>query len=212
MGFISGMDRIFNKIEEIILAVLLVGMVSLASLQVLLRNVWNTGIDWADVTLQNATVVLGLLGAAIATSEKRHLTIDVVSRLIKGRIKHLVQVVLDIFALGVCSLLTQGGIATFRIAYEDWRANIPEGWTVWANFKTQFLDGGFPEWLSQLFLPIGFGLIAFHFTLRLILDLGTLVKGASSEDSEKRILEGDAYLDELELRATSGDPQKGRAS
>jgi TRAP-type C4-dicarboxylate transport system permease small subunit len=213
LELITKVDRFFAKIEEVLLALFLVGMVFLAALQVLLRNIWDVGIDWADITVQNVTVLVGLLGAAVATSEGRHLNIDLFSRILKGRAKTALKVVIGCFSLFICVLLTKGGWTTFQLNYEPWVQNIPEGWTVAQNLKVQFLEGGIPQWMSQLFLPIGFALIGFHFALRLIRDLGTLVTGKEWESKETAGAEGDALLDEMEAEADQDlvdDDDKGK--
>ena len=201
MGWITKLDRAFAKGEEILLALILVSMVVLAATQVLLRNIWSTGIDWADITVQNATVLLGLLGAAVATSEGRHLNIDLLSRVLVGRKKTALKVLIGVFAVYVCFLLTGGGWTTFVVNYEPWKELVPEGWTVWMNLKAQFLEGSIPQWLSQLLLPIGFGLIGFHFMLRLMRDLHTLITGQEWEAVDEGGPEGDALFDEMEAQA-----------
>ena len=212
MEFITKLDKAFAKAEEILLALILVSMVVLAAIQVLLRNIWSTGIDWADITVQNATVLLGLLGAAVATSEGRHLNIDLIGRVLKGRHKTVLKVLIGVFAVYVCSLLTRGGWTTFMVNYEPWKELTPEGWTVWMNLKAQFLEGSIPQWLSQLLLPIGFGLIGFHFLLRLVRDMYTLATGNEWESVEDAGPQGDELLDQLEKEnLLDDDAPKGGA-
>lgn len=210
MQFITKIDHFFAKIEEVLLALLLVGMVLLAALQVVLRNVWDTGIDWADITVQNVTVLVGLLGAAVATSEGRHLNIDLFSRVLRGRAKTALKVVIGIFSCFICYLLAKGGWTNYRLNLEPWVQNIPEGWTLAQNLKVQFLEGNVPQWMSQLFLPIGFVLIGFHFALRAIRDLGTLVTGVDWEGKDQTGPEGDELLDQLEAKAAEDDEDEDR--
>jgi TRAP-type C4-dicarboxylate transport system permease small subunit len=200
---ITRLDRVLSKIEEVVLALLLVGMVLLAAMQVVLRNVWNTSIDWADNVLQNATLLLGLLGAAIATSEGRHLTIDIFSRLITGRAKLALRVVIGTFALFVCVLLAQGGVQTYRVNYAQWLENIPKGWTVLRSIEQELLEGSIPQWLSQVMLPVGYSLIGLHFLLRLLRDVSSLSTGKEWETKESAGPEGEAALDALEAHAAA---------
>ncbi len=200
--FIGKLDRLFAKVEEVLLALLLVCMVLLASLQVLLRNIWDTGFDWADPALQNATLLLGLVGAAVATSEGRHLTIDIFSRALHGRAKRTLKAVIGVFAVVLCALLAQGGWQTFQVNHAQWLANLPAGWTPWHNLRQELIEGNIPQWLSQLMLPVGFGLIGFHFLLRLVRDLHSLATGQEWEAAERGGPEGDAALDAMERRAS----------
>lgn len=214
MELITKLDKAFAKAEEILLALILVSMVVLAAIQVLLRNIWSTGIDWADITVQNATVLLGLLGAAVATSEGRHLNIDLLGRVLTGKGRTFLKVAIGIFATYICAQLTLGGWTTFMVNYEPWKELVPADWTVWMNLKAQFLEGSIPQWLSQLLLPIGFGLIGFHFLLRLIRDLHTLATGKEWESMDDEGPQGDELLDQLEAEAAQeygGDEKEGGA-
>lgn len=208
MNTLTKIDRALAKVEEVLLALLLIGLVVLAAVQVLLRNVWSTSIDWADLTLQNATVLIGLLGAAVATSEGRHLNIDVFGRALKGRNAFVLRVVIGVFAVYICSLLTVGGWQTFQANYTPWKANLPEGWGMMRMLKQELGEGSFPQWLSQMLLPAGFGLIGVHFVLRLLRDIGSLITGLPWEGNATKDLEGDAYLDQMMSYAEDGEASK----
>jgi TRAP-type C4-dicarboxylate transport system permease small subunit len=210
MELIGKIDRALAKLEEIALALILVAMVVLAALQVLLRNIWNTAIDWGDTSLQNATVVIGLLGAAIATSEGRHITIDVFSRLFKGRSKLALRVAMGVFSVAICALLAKGGWTTYHVNYDQWLRNLPDGWTTTRLFWQEVGEGTFPLWLSQLPLAGGFALIGLHFALRLVRDTGALISGEPWEAAQSAGPEGDAALDELEAQAAD-EPDAGGA-
>ena len=193
---VRAIDRILVKSEEVLLAALLVAMVLLASLQVLLRNFFDAGIAWADNSLQHATIVVGLLGAAIATSEGRHLNIDLVQRLVPPVLRSSLQVLIGISAIIVCVALAHGGLATCLATYQPWRAAVPQGWSVGRLFSSQFHEGGFPAWVLHLILTGGFALIGLQFLLRLINDVAALSRGAALV-SKGEALRDDAYLDQL---------------
>jgi TRAP-type C4-dicarboxylate transport system permease small subunit len=208
MELITKIDRLFAKAEEVALALLLVGMILLAATQVLLRNIWNTAIDWADVSLQNATLLLGLLGAAIATSEGRHLTMDIFSRAISGRAKRVLRVVISLVCLGICVVLAQGGWATYESTFAQWQDTMPKGWSLAKNLRQELAEGNIPQWISLAMLACGYALIGFHFLLRLLRDVGALVSGREWETVRAGGLEGEAALDEMEARARGAAPEK----
>lgn len=168
MRWASQLDRQLARCESALLAILLVAMIGLAAAQVLLRLVWAQGIEWADALLQHLTVMIGLVGAAVATSEARHLNIDALGRLAKGPARFGLEVVIDLSGLVVSSLLARGGWTAFRSLLAPWRENLPRGWSVSHALRGELADGLFPPWLTQLMLPLGFGLIALHFGLRLL--------------------------------------------
>lgn len=210
MKLLERLDRALAKVEEILLALILVGMVVLAAIQVLLRNIWDTGIDWGDPAVQNATVLVGLLGAAIATSEGRHLNIDAFSRNLSGRARHVLAVVIGLFSVAVCAALAVGGWETYRANYLPWLEQVPAGWTAGKLLREELLEGTVPQWLSQLMLPVGFALIGVHFGLRLVRDLHVLVTGrAPVADGSEVALEGDALLDAMAARVAEEAPAGG---
>ena len=43
-----GLSRWIDRIERALLAVLVTGMVGLSVLQILLRNIWHTGLNWVE--------------------------------------------------------------------------------------------------------------------------------------------------------------------
>ena len=153
MNFLKTLDRVLTRAEEIVLITLLSVMVVMSFLQVVLRNVFSSGILWADILLRHILLWLGFLGAAIATSENRHINIDALRRFLSPKIRTAMEVVTDLFAAGICVLLAsaawefvQGEIADRRTVLED-----------------------IPSWYAQVILPVGFGLLAVHFIIRAIL-------------------------------------------
>jgi TRAP-type C4-dicarboxylate transport system permease small subunit len=153
MNFLKSLDRALTRAEEIVLITLLSIMVVMSFLQVVLRNVFSSGILWADILLRHILLWLGFLGAAIATSENRHINIDALRRFLSPRIRTIMEVVTDLFAAGICLLLAsaawefvQGEIADRRTVLED-----------------------IPSWYAQIIIPVGFGLLAVHFIIRAIL-------------------------------------------
>ena len=205
MELITKLDRALAKAEEVAMALMLVGMVLLAAVEVLSRNIWHTGFAWALETLLNTTLFLGLLGAAVATSEGRHLNIDLLSRVLKGRSKTLLKVIIGVFGVVVCALLTVGGWQCYQLAYSAMIADATAlNGTALSSFTQSFSDGNIPEWITQLGLGLGFGLIGFHFLLRLLRDLGTLATGKQWEHKEQEGASGDELLDEMAQRAEQG--------
>jgi TRAP-type C4-dicarboxylate transport system permease small subunit len=153
MNFLKSLDKVLTRAEEIVLITLLSIMVIMSFVQVVLRNVFSSGILWADVLLRHILLWLGFLGAAIATSENRHINIDALRRFLSPKIRTAMEVVTDLFAAGICVLLAsaawefvQGEIADRRTVLED-----------------------IPSWYAQVILPVGFGLLAVHFIIRAIL-------------------------------------------
>ncbi len=81
-------DRLEEKIsrlEQVFVTILLTMMILTAFFQIVLRNFFDTGISWGDSLVRYLVVWVGFIGAAIATKEGKHISIDVVSRWLTDR-------------------------------------------------------------------------------------------------------------------------------
>ena len=153
MNFLKKFDLFLNRLEGYLLILLLSVMVLLAFTQVVLRNAFSSGIFWADILLRNLLLWVGFLGAAIATSEERHINIDALRRFLPPRIRSAVDGLTDLFAAVICFLL-------MKAAWVFVQSEISDRRTVFADI---------PSWYVQCIIPIGFGLLAVHFAIRAVL-------------------------------------------
>jgi len=164
MKTLKTIDSILNKIEGAVLIFLLLVMLFMAFGQVLLRNISSGGFVWGDILLRHLVLWIGFLGAALATSGERHINIDILTRYLPKRLKGAVAALSNVFAAAVCFLLFRASL-TF-IEFEIANNNI-----VFAEI---------PSWYAQIIIPIGYGLLTFHFIVRAVLDAGkALQKGAA---------------------------------
>ncbi|RMG66307.1 MAG: TRAP transporter small permease [Calditrichaeota bacterium] len=152
-------DRWLNRLEMGLIILLLAVMVNLAFLQVVLRNLFSTGILWADIFLRHLVLWMGFLGAAIATRSDRHIKMDVLNRLFPPRLQPLVHLVTHLLSMVVCGVLARAGYTFLRFEIED---------------KT-ILFGNVPAWIFQSIIPLGFALISFRFLLKALDDVFILV-------------------------------------
>jgi TRAP-type C4-dicarboxylate transport system permease small subunit len=153
MRILKNIDRALTRAEETLLITLLSIMVVMAFLQVVLRNVFSSGIQWADILLRHILLWLGFLGAAIATSEHRHINIDALRRYLSPRIRTVVDSITDFFAAVICFLLAKSAWTFVEGEIAD---------------KRMILEG-IPSWCAEIIIPIGFGLLVVHFVIRAFL-------------------------------------------
>jgi len=153
MKILKKIDLALNKAEGALLILMLSTMVVVAFGQVMLRNVFHTGVLGADILLRHLVLWIGFLGAAIATSEERHINIDALRRFLPLRIRSAVDVLTDIFAAVVCFFLMNAA----RVFVESEMAD------------KRMVFENIPSWCVQSIIPIGFGLLVVHFTIRAIL-------------------------------------------
>ncbi len=141
------LKRLLTRLEEGLLVLMLSAMILLASWQILVRNLFDSGLFWADPALRMMVLWLALLGAIAATRDDRHIRIDLVSRFLSARGKAWVQIVNDLFSAVVCGLIAwHAG----RLVYIEWQDGSE-------------LFGGLPAWLGESIIPLGFGLMALRF-------------------------------------------------
>ena len=142
--------RWVDRIERLILAGLVTGMVVLSAVQILLRNVWHTGLNWAEPLLGMALLWLTMLGALAAAGLGRHLSIDLAAALLPRRAAVWAGRATSVFAAVVCGLLAwaAGRYLGFQ---REMDATVLLGW---------------PIWKYQLIIPAAFWLMALRFAVR----------------------------------------------
>ncbi len=148
-GTLDRLARVAAAIEDGLLVALLSAMIALAGSQIVLRNLWDAGLFWADPLLRVSVLWVGLLGAMAATRDDNHITVDILSRVLTGRARSAGRAITDLFTSVVCGLLAYHGGRMVRMDYEAGLAAF----------------GAVPAWACELIIPIGFGVIAVRFLL-----------------------------------------------
>jgi TRAP-type C4-dicarboxylate transport system permease small subunit len=139
--------RWLHGLEEILLTLALLAMIVLSFSQIVLRNFFGISLIWADAFLRYLVLWVAMFGAMVATREYNHINVDVLSHLLPGRSNAALRVVTDLFSAGVCFLLSYAGVLFLREEY--------------AGGEMAF--GPVPNWVAELILPIGLGIIGLRF-------------------------------------------------
>lgn len=142
--------RALHAAEDAVLAGLLGGMILLAAAQIALRSLFHGGAAWADPLLRASVLWLGLLAAASASRDNRHIVIDVLARFLPRRALPVVGVLTQSFTAGVSAL----------IAFHALRFVLSE-----ARAGTEAF-AGVPAWAVESILPAAFTLIALRYARR----------------------------------------------
>jgi len=173
MKFVNAIDRILATFEKTFIVFILIGMVVLSCLQIVLRNVFASGIPSSDIVLRHLTLGLAFVGASMATREEKHLRIDVIPRMISGQWGKLISLLTYTISMLVCLIFTKAGWNFVALEQQS---------------ETLFVLN-IPLWVAKLTIPGGFLLIAFRMVLKMIEQSFALVSG---EDFLKRSEEGNA--------------------
>ncbi len=152
MKFLNFIDEIIARVETVLVIILLSLMVIVGFVQVLLRNLFQTGLLWADPLLRHAVLWIAFIGASIATYEDRHINIDILTRLLSPKLKRLVSILTNAFALVVCIILFKASVDFIKMEFE---------------YPTEVFRG-VKNWMLEIIIPIGFGLMSLRFLFRIL--------------------------------------------
>lgn len=147
--------RLGRWLEDAVLVLLLAGMIGLAATQILLRNVFDSGLVWADELLRILVLWVGLAGALAASRDRNQIRIDVLSRFLSDRARLVVQCLTDFFTASVCLVIAWHSLVFVRGSLE---------------FGDTLL-GNLPAWWFQVVLPAGFFLIGWRYLVHAVSDL-----------------------------------------
>jgi len=130
--------------ENLLLVVPLLTMMLLPVVEIILRRLFNAGISGSSTIVQHLTLVVGMIGGAVAARDERLLALSPAQTLLKGRWLDYARVFSGGFAAAITGWLCVAGaqyVADVR----------PLG---------KILVYGIPVWVVQTIIPVGFGVIA----------------------------------------------------
>ena len=97
--------RLLHRTEDALLVLALLAMLSLALLQIVLRNGFDSGMLWAESFTRILVLWVAMLGAMVATRENNHISIDAVSRYLPLQWRSYASVVTRLIAAVVCAVV-----------------------------------------------------------------------------------------------------------
>lgn len=141
----SGWSRWLNAGEDGVMGLVLVVLMLLPLLEIVLRKLFNTGITGSSSFVQHLTLVVGVLGGALAARDQRLLSLSSLPNLFPIRLKEVAL----IFSSGVAAAIS----AVLCVA--AWQF-------VQSERADKILAYGIPYRAFQLLLPIGFGVVTWR--------------------------------------------------
>ncbi len=125
----------------------LVLLIGLTLLQILARNLFETGFPMLESLARILLLYVTFLGAALAVAADHHIKVDLVVHWLPCRWQERLYRPMHAIGLAVCTLLC---VASARYWLDEWTFAAPS-----------------ERWLAaaELILPAGFGLLALHFAL-----------------------------------------------
>lgn len=147
-------NSFLGKIENGLLCVIIAMMIGLAVLEIVLRYGFKTSLLWKHLLLQNLTLWMCFLGAALASSERRHISIDALNRILPANVTRYTGYIIDVLSLIVVGILAYFG---FDFLMEEQ--------------KSPATIGIVPMWWAKTIIPFGFVLMGIHLILQICINL-----------------------------------------
>lgn len=136
--------RTWGLLENLLVIAILAAMLASSIVQVILRNFFDSGIDWMEPFQQYALLWLGFLGASIATREKKQISIDALLNILPAGIRHWMRLLPALFAVIVCAVAAW--CCWLLLAYEKETADVA--------------FGVIPLWVCVTVMPVSFAVMA----------------------------------------------------
>ena len=153
-------DKYAGLAEQAVLVAILAAVVLTGAAQAISTKVFQKSLLWSFDVVRGGTFAIALIGAAFASHQARHLSMDIVSRFVSPRKRMMLRVALGLFTIFAAYLLFSSGLRLHeRVAAEGGHRGV------------------IPIETIALMIPIGSALIIFHTLLHLLIDADYLVRG-----------------------------------
>lgn len=163
MRFLKTIDRMVARLEWLCIALFILILVWFTFLQVVLRalsiqagSLWAhevlVALNWSDPLVRVLVLWLTFVGASLLTREGHHIRIDLLFSL-----SHPVCLALRDCLIHLVSAFLCGLMVWVCLNYLQMEREFGGTW---------FL--GIPAWVAQVILPVGFGLLGFRFSIRMM--------------------------------------------
>lgn len=131
--------------------------------QIVMRELFETGLVWADEAVKLMVLWLAMVGSIAAARDDRHIRIDALSQLLPDAAVRVVRIVVDLFAAVVCAVIAWQAYRylELEIEFED----------------TVLID--VPAWLAHLIVPLSFALIAYRFMVQVAFGIYAMSSGST---------------------------------
>ena len=165
LKFFAVIDRFLEKMESLILLMALGTMLMIYLIQIILQNLaptWLSAIQGGAWMTQVSTLmvgVVGFFGASLALRSRRHIKVDLVSKLVSIRTMRQITAIMDNVGFVVTIVFAVLGMEYINFLRHD------------GAFITKLSAGvgdaayfiSIPDWPFKIFIPVAFGILAFRF-------------------------------------------------
>lgn len=142
----TGLRRWLRQGENLLLCAVLVALIVLPLLEAFLRKAFHAGIPGATALVQHCTLIIGMLGGALAARDSRLLAMSALPTILPPKWKVFAALFSGTVAATIALFLTVAGIEFVKTERDS----------------GNFLVGQLPIWWIQTVTPIGFALVTWR--------------------------------------------------
>jgi TRAP-type C4-dicarboxylate transport system permease small subunit len=139
--------RALHLVENSLLVGALVAMLGMALMQILLRNLFDSGFLWAESALRILVLWVAMLGALVATRQGNHISIDLLGRYLGLAGRRTVRALNGVIASVICGVAAWYAFVFVGYEYQD----------------ETIAFASVPTWACQAILPMGFAGMSLRF-------------------------------------------------
>lgn len=150
---LNPLRKFLFHLEKFVAGISLLGLLFLSLLQILARDLFNTGFPSIEILIRHLVLIVVFMGATMAVDEYKHIKLDVANAFLRKTMKwYIFRIVLLLSAIISAVFCFYSGLFWL----DEWNYSpINEKWAV--------------PLLSVM--PIGFGLLTIHFLIAALIGL-----------------------------------------
>ncbi len=148
----SRLTDLWAYTEKVFLVVILLVMITLAVVQIVLRNFFEMSFFWIDPFNRILVLWLAFLGAMVATRDGEHIAMDALKHYAKGIWLNISEKLVSVFSFGISLLLF---VHSCRFIYDE------------VMYQSKVFSDT-PAWPFELIMPLGFLVMALRFGFALV--------------------------------------------
>ena len=131
------------------MTLLFFSLLLIAALQILLRNLFDSGLLWGDDFIQSVVLWIGFVGAMYASRNGSHINIDVISRFLPASVSAIVYRLVYLLTAIICGFAAYFSAQFVQLEMQD---------SVMAFLNV-------PVWAVEIIIPIAFAVVGVRYVL-----------------------------------------------
>jgi TRAP-type C4-dicarboxylate transport system permease small subunit len=154
--FLERIDGYLVTMEKGLIILALFLLIVLSFGQVVARNVFKVGYMWIDELTRCIVLWMAFIGGSLCSEYARHMRIDIILHLMKGKKKRFVEIIGNVFIIVICAFLFWASINHIKYQMES---------------SVQLMLQGVPDWIISLIIPYFFMVTMLRALLRIKKDI-----------------------------------------